>query len=182
MSNQYDVCKKILISKMEIDERVAQLGKQISQDYCGKEIIFVSILNGSFMFTSDLVKHINLDCLIDFMQVSTYGDETVSSGTLIIKKDLSFDISGKHVIILEDIIDSGYTLYKLTEYLQKKSPASLKIATFIDKPARREYEIKSDYVAFELNDDYFIVGYGLDFSQKYRNLPYIGVLDEHIYE
>lgn len=176
-----DVCEKILISEEEIKKRVSQLGEQISKDYENKEIVFISILNGSFMFTSDLMKKITTSCIVDFMQISTYGNNTSSSGEFVIKKELSFDISGKHVIILEDIIDSGYTISKLVEYLNTKKPASLKIATFIDKPNRREHDVKSDYVGFEMDNNYFIVGYGLDFSQRYRNLPYVGVLEEHIY-
>lgn len=176
-----DVCEKILISEKEINEKVKQLGLQISKDYSGKEIIFVSVLNGSFMFSSDLLKCVDLDCSIDFIQVSTYGNGTSSTGNFVLKKDLSFDITDKHIIVLEDIIDSGYTIKRLKEFLSEKNPASLKIATFIDKPARRQVDVKADYVGFVLEEDYFIVGYGLDFSQKYRNLPYVGVLKEHIY-
>ena len=146
-----------------------------------KLYIFVSILNGSFMFTSDLLKKINVKCSVDFMQISTYGNDTSSSGEFVIKKDLSFDVENKHVIIVEDIIDSGYTLSKLVGYIKEKKPASLKIATFIDKPARRQQDICADYIGFVLNDDYFIVGYGLDYAQNHRNLPYVGVLSEHIY-
>ncbi len=176
-----EICERILISEEEINEKVKQLGIQISKDYEDKEVIFVSVLNGSFMFSSDLLKYIDSDCSIDFIQVSTYGNSTTSSGNFVLKKDLSFDLENKHVIILEDIIDSGYTIERLKEYLNTKKPASLKIATFIDKPARRKVDVKADYVGFVLNEDYFIVGYGLDFSQKYRNLPYVGVLKEHIY-
>lgn len=176
-----DVCEKILIPEDKIAKRVKELGIQITQDNKGKEIVFISVLNGSFMFSSDLLKYVDTECIIDFIQVSTYGNNTSSSGQFLLKKDLSFDIENKDVIIIEDIIDSGYTLSRLVEYISTKNPASLKIATFIDKPSRRQVDVKADYVGFVLHDDYFIVGYGLDFSQKYRNLPYVGVLKEHIY-
>lgn len=178
---QSNVCEKILISADDIVKKVSEIGKQISNDYNGKEIILISILNGSFMFTSDLAKNIDLDCMIDFMQISTYGNSTSSDGQFKIKKDLSQDICGKHVIVVEDIIDSGNTISKLIEYLHKKNPASLKVATLIDKPARRIVNVEADYAGFKMDEDYFIVGYGLDYAQKYRNLPYIGVLKEHIY-
>ena len=176
-----DICEKILFSEEEIQESVKRLGMQITKDYENSEIIFISVLNGSFMFSSDLLKYVDVDCSIDFIQVSTYGNSISSSGNFILKKDLSFDIENKHVIVLEDIVDSGYTISRLKEYLANKKPASLKVATFIDKPARRQVDISADYVGFVLNEDYFIVGYGLDYAQKYRNLPYVGVLKEHIY-
>lgn len=179
--SQSDVCEKILISEDEIRKRVAELGKKISEDYDNKELVFVSILNGSFMFTADLLKNIKIDCVVDFMQISTYGNDVSTSGNFVVKKDLSFDIESRDVVIIEDIIDSGYTLSNLVEYLKAKNPASIKIATLIDKPARRIANVEAEYVGFVLNDDYFIVGYGLDYAQKYRNLPYVGVLEEHIY-
>jgi len=175
------VCEKILISEEQINKRIIELGKEISADYTNKDIVFISVLNGSFMFTSDLMKKITTECVVDFIQVSTYGNNTSSSGEFKLKKDLGLDIEGKDVIVLEDIIDSGYTIKKIKEYLKTKNPSSLKIATFIDKPARRECDVTADYVGFIINEDYFIVGYGLDFSQKYRDLPYVGVLKEHIY-
>jgi len=176
-----DVCEKVLISEEEINKRICELGEQISTEYDGEEITFISILNGSFMFTSDLLKKVTVKSSVDFIQVSTYGNSTSSSGEFMLKKDLSFDIENKNVIIVEDIIDSGYTLSKLVKYIAEKKPASLKIATFIDKPARRKEQVDADYIGFVINDDYFIVGYGLDYAQKYRNLPYVGVLSEHIY-
>ncbi|MBQ4527378.1 MAG: hypoxanthine phosphoribosyltransferase [Clostridia bacterium] len=179
--SEKNICEKILFSQERIAERVSSIGKQISEEYKDKEVIFVSILNGSFMFTSDLMKCITIDCLVDFMQISTYGNDTSTSDNFLLKKDLSLDIKGKDIIVVEDIIDSGYTLSQLKEYLEAKNPSSLKIATLIDKPARRKNEVKADYVGFVMDEDYFIVGYGLDFAQKYRNLPYIGVLEEHIY-
>lgn len=176
-----NTCEKIIYSQEEIAREVKRLGEEITRDYKGKEIVFVSVLSGAFMFVSDLVRSVSLDSYIDFMQVSTYGNEAKSSGTFVVKKDLTLDIENKDVIIVEDILDTGYTLSNLIGYLAKYKPASVKIATFIDKPARRKIDISADYVGFVLDDDYFIVGYGLDYAQKYRNLPYVGVLKEEIY-
>lgn len=181
MSNQTNVCEKILYSQDEISREVCRLGQEITKDYSGKEVVFVSVLSGAFMFVSDLVRNVQLDSYIDFMQVSTYGNSTNTSGNFRIKKDLSNDITGKDVIIVEDILDTGFTLYNLVQYINSKNPSSVKIATFIDKPARRKQDIKADYVGFTMDEDYFIVGYGLDYAQKYRNLPYVGVLSEHLH-
>ncbi len=183
MNNTYfdKVCEKILYSKEEIEQKVKELGDRITKDYEGEKIFFISVLNGAFMFTSDLLKHINCDCEIDFMQVSTYGNSTNTSGDFKVKKDLTVDIRDKHVIVIEDILDTGYTMEKLLDYLKIKKPKSLKCCAFIDKPQRRINDVKADYVGFEMDNDYFIVGYGLDYAQLYRNLPYIGVLKEHIY-
>ena len=179
--SDYNVCEKTLYNTDEINEAVKRIGAQISKDYEGEEVIFVSVLTGAFIFVADLVRNVSLDCNIDFMKVSTYENSTVSSGNFKISKDLSSNIDGKHVIIVEDILDTGNTLYNLMNYLSSKNPASLKIAAFIDKPARRTKDIKADYVCFTMDDDYFIVGYGLDYAQKYRNLPYVGVLSEHLH-
>ena len=176
-----DFCERILVTESEIDALTTKISKEITNDYKSREVVFVAILNGAFMFASDLVKKVDVDCYIDFMQCSTYGDKTVSSGNFVVKKDLTMDITGKDVIIVEDILDSGYTLKNLCEYLKSKNPNSIKIATFIDKPKRRTEDIKADYCGFVMEDDSFIVGYGLDYAQKYRNLPYIGVLKEEIY-
>ena len=175
------ICEKILVTQDQIKENVSRIAKQINSDYAGEEVVFVSILNGSFMFTADLLKEITLDCHIDFMQVSTYGNGTNSVGNFVVKKDLSFDVTGKNVIIIEDILDTGYTMVNLIEYFKIKHVKSLKIATFIDKPRRRTENVSADYVGYTMEDDYFIVGYGLDYAQKYRNLPYIGVLSEHLH-
>jgi len=180
MSNN-NVCEKILYTQEEITQAVERLGKEISENYAGKPVVFVSVLNGAFIFVSDLVRNVSLETYIDFMQVSTYGNSTTTSSNFNIKKDLSNDITGKDVIIVEDILDTGYTLYNLVQYLKSKNPASVKIAAFIDKPARRKQDIKADYVGFTMDKDYFIVGYGLDYAQKYRNLPYVGVLSEHLH-
>lgn len=180
MSNQ-NVCEKVLYSQEEIMKEVKRLGSEITKDYEGKEVVFVSVLTGAFMFVSDLVRSVSLTSFIDFMQVSTYENSTVTSGNFIFKKDLTSNIEGKDVIIVEDILDTGFTLYNLVEYIKSKKPASVKIAAFIDKPARRKQDINADYVGFTMKDDYFIVGYGLDYAQKYRNLPYVGVLSEHLH-
>ena len=173
--------ERIIYSEEDIKKAVDNLGKQISEDYKGKEIAIVSILNGAYIFTADLMRNINCYCTVDFMQVSTYGDSTSSSGTLKIKRDISGDITGKDVIIVEDILDTGYTMANLTNYLASKKPASMKICTFIDKPARRTQNISADYKCFELNEDFFIVGYGLDYAQKYRNLPFVAILKPEMY-
>ena len=177
-----NVCEKILFSNEEITKEVKRLGREIANDYEGKEVIFVSVLTGAFMFVSDLVRNVPLTSYIDFMQVSTYENSTETSGNFVIKKDLTSNIEGKDVIIVEDILDTGFTLCNLVEYIKSKNPASVKIAAFIDKPARRKENISADYVGFTMEDDYFIVGYGLDYAQKYRNLPYVGVLSEHLYK
>ena len=177
-----NVCEKILFSNEEITKEVKRLGREIANDYEGKEVIFVSVLTGAFMFVSDLVRNVPLTSYIDFMQVSTYENSTETSGNFVIKKDLTSNIEVKDVIIVEDILDTGFTLCNLVEYIKSKNPASVKIAAFIDKPARRKENISADYVGFTMEDDYFIVGYGLDYAQKYRNLPYVGVLSEHLYK
>jgi hypoxanthine phosphoribosyltransferase len=179
VSNNF--CERILVTESEIDSLTTKISKEITKDYMGKEVVFIAILNGAFMFASDLVKKVNVDCYIDFMQCSTYGDKTVSSGNFIVKKDLTMNIAGKDIIIVEDILDSGYTLKNLKQYLELKNPNSIKIATFIDKPKRRTEDICADYCGLIMDDDSFIVGYGLDYAQKYRNLPYIAVLKEEIY-
>lgn len=180
MDNE-QICSKILITEEQISEIVKRIGMQINSDYVGEEIVFVSILNGSFMFTADLLKQIKLDCNIDFMQVSTYGSSTNTTGNFVVKKDLSFDVTGKNVIIIEDILDTGYTMKNLIEYFKIKHVKTLRIAALIDKPHRRTEDVKADYVGYTMENDYFIVGYGLDYAQKYRNLPYIGVLSEHLH-
>lgn len=173
-------CEKILYSESEISNAVKRMGMEITKDYTGKEIVFVSVLSGAFMFVADLIREVKLDSYIDFMQVSTYGSSTETSGQFKIKKDLTNDIEGKDVIIVEDILDTGFTLSMLVDYLKSKNPASVKIAAFIDKPARRKHTIDADYIGFTMEDDSFIVGYGLDYGQKYRNLPYVGILRKEL--
>lgn len=169
---------KVMISEEEINKRFDEIAKQINEDYKGKEVVLICVLKGSVYITCELSKRLTIPCKLDFMSVSSYGDETTSSGNVVIKKDLDEDIANKDVIVIEDIIDSGRTLYKLSNLLKTRKPASFKIFTLLDKPYRREkeYDVFVDYVGFEVPDK-FIVGYGLDYSQKYRNLPYIGVIE-----
>ncbi|NLZ38932.1 MAG: hypoxanthine phosphoribosyltransferase [Firmicutes bacterium] len=168
--------QKILLSREEIAEKIAQLGEQISQDYAGKEILLICVLKGAVIFLADLMRHISVPVQIDFMAVSSYGAATESSGVVRILKDLDGSIEGKHCLIVEDIIDSGLTLKYLKENLQSRQPASLKIVTLLDKPERRRVEITPDYCGFQIPDE-FVVGYGLDFAEQYRSLPDICVLE-----
>lgn len=171
----------ILINTDEIAKRTAEIGAQLESDYAGREPVFVGVLKGSFLFMADLVRQTTLHGVVDFMQVSSYGDrETSTTGAVKIVQDLSMSIEGRDVIIVEDILDSGVTLSYLTKLLWGRNPASLRIATLLDKPSRRQADIHADYVGFEVPDA-FVVGYGLDYNQKYRNLPYIGVLKPEIY-
>lgn len=170
----------VLISKEEIEAKVTELGRQITEDYAGRRPIFVGILKGCFVFMADLLRHVDLYCDMDFMAVSSYGSGTKTTGAVKINKDLSRDIVGRDVIIVEDILDSGVTLSYLTEYLGCRRPASIKIATLLDKPARRKANIKADYYCFNVPDE-FVVGYGLDYDELYRNLPYIGILKPEVY-
>ena len=170
----------ILLSEEDIQKRVAELGAQISKDYEGKEPLFVGVLKGSFVFMADLVRHVTVQSSVDFMAVSSYGNKSVTTGAVKINNDLSQDIEHKDIIIVEDILDSGITLSYLMQYLQARNPASIRIATLLDKPARRCRDIKADYAGFEVPDA-FVVGYGLDYAEKYRALPFIGVLKPEIY-
>lgn len=169
--------EKILITENQISTKVKELADIITKEYTNKDLLLIGILNGSYIFLSDLSRHISIDHNIEFMKVSSYGDGKNSSGNLDISLDLQSNIENRDVIIVEDIIDSGNTLYKLNNYLLQKKPASLKICTLLNKPSRRLADIKADIVGFEV-DDHFIVGYGLDYAQKYRNLPYIGILKD----
>lgn len=163
----------VLISEEDLKNRISGLGEQISRDYAGKEIHIISVLRGGVFITTGLSNCITVPVTIDFMSVSSYGNGTSTSGNVLIKKDLEDDIEGKDVLIVEDIIDSGVTLSKLIPMLKQRKPASLKICTLLDKPDRREADVKVDYIGFKVPDK-FVVGYGLDYQQKYRNLPYIG--------
>ena len=164
--------QEILISKEELAAKVKELAAMITRDYAGEEILLVGILKGSVPFMADLMREIDLDLTIDFMSVSSYGSATKSSGVVRIIKDLDTPLEGKNVIIVEDIIDTGLTLDYLKHYLAGRQPKTLKICAILDKPSRRKVEIKGDYVGFEVDDKY-IVGYGLDLDQRYRNLPYV---------
>ncbi|MGI6734493.1 MAG: hypoxanthine phosphoribosyltransferase [Anaerovoracaceae bacterium] len=167
----------VMIGKEELRERVAELGKEISRDYKGESILAICILKGAVIFMSDLIRELNVETKIDFMAVSSYGASTESTGVVRILKDLDSNIEGENVIIVEDIIDSGLTLKYLKEYLLARNPKSLKICTLLDKPERRVADVKADYIGFSIENK-FIVGYGLDYNQMYRNLPYISYLEE----
>lgn len=174
MKLEHDI--SVLIPEEELNKRIVELGTQISKDYEGKSVHLICILKGSVFFTCELAKRITVPVTVDFMQVSSYGSGTESSGRIIIKKELDESIEGKEVIVIEDIIDSGRTLSHLFPMLMERKPNSLKLCTMLDKPERREFEIAVDYNGFEIPDK-FVVGYGLDFDQKYRNLPFIGVVN-----
>lgn len=171
--------EKILIGEDEIKARVAEAGAKISRDFAGKDPIFVGVLKGCFIFMADLMCYVDIQCSMDFMAVSSYSG-TSSTGAVKINKDLSEDIEGRHLIIVEDILDSGVTLSYLKNYLMVRKPASISIVTLMDKPARRKADVYADYSCFEVPDA-FVVGYGLDYNERYRNLPYIGVLKPEIY-
>ncbi len=172
--------ESVLYSEEYIRDTVSALATRINEDYRDREPVFIGILKGSFMFMADLIRKIELNCSVDFMSVSSYGSNTNTTGAVKINKDLSGDIEGKDVIIVEDILDSGLTLSYLINYLQVRKPTSIKICTLLDKPARRKTSVKADYSGI-ICPDQFIVGYGMDFSEKYRNLPYIAVLKPEAY-
>lgn len=169
-----------LITKAQINEAVLKLGSFLSENFAGKNPLIVGVLKGSFIFISDLVRAMNSECEIDFMAVSSYGTSTNSSGNVKIIKDLDTNIQGRHVIVVEDIIDSGVTLSHLLEILRKREPRSLFLATLLDKPARRQARVDVDYTCFTVPDE-FLVGYGLDYNEMYRNLPEINILAKHVY-
>lgn len=172
--------KEILFSEEQLAEKVAELGARITADYAGKNPLVVSVLKGSYVFMADLTRHIDTPCNVDFMVVSSYGQGTKTSGEVQIIKDIGQKIEGRDLIIVEDILDSGVTLSYLKNYLAGRKPASISIITLLDKPSRRRADIKADYSGFEV-EDAFVVGYGLDYAEKYRNLPYIGILKPEIY-
>ncbi len=172
--------EKILFSEEQLRERVRQLGAQITEDYAGEELVLVCILRGSYIFMADLSRAIDLPLSADFIALSSYGGGTSSSGQVELRKDLSDPVEGKHLLIVEDILDSGNTLYYLTNLLRTRHPASVRICTLFNKPERREKDIHPDYVGFTIPDA-FVVGYGLDYAEKYRNLPYVGVLSPRVY-
>jgi len=162
-------------------QRVAELGSELTKDYAGKNIMVIGILKGAVIFMADLIREIKLPLRYDFMAVSSYGSSTLSSGVVRILKDLDDSIENTHIILVEDIIDTGLTLKYLTETLRSRNPLSMKIVTLIDKPSRRKVDVKPDYNGFTISDE-FVVGYGLDYNGKYRSLPYVGVLKENIYK
>ncbi|WP_300278156.1 hypoxanthine phosphoribosyltransferase [Peptacetobacter sp.] len=166
-----------MFTEEQIREKVKEMGKKIENDYKGEELLVVGILKGANVFTCDLIRQIDLDVKIDFMNVSSYGEGTESSGTVRILKDLDTDIRNRNVLIVEDIIDSGRTLSNLVKELKIREPKSLKLCTLLDKPSRRVVDVDVEYVGFEIEDK-FIVGYGIDYAEKYRNLPYIGIVED----
>ncbi|WP_371381653.1 hypoxanthine phosphoribosyltransferase [Sporomusa aerivorans] len=176
-----DDVEKILFSEAELATRIKELGQAITADYAGKEILMIGVLRGAVIFMSDLARAIELPVAVDFMAVSSYGAATSSSGVVRILKDLDEDVENKHVLIVEDIIDSGLTLNYLMENLWSRKPASIKICTLLNKPDRRKADVPIAYNGFTI-PDYFVVGYGLDFAEKYRNLPFIGVLKPEAYQ
>ena len=172
--------QEVLFTREELEKRVRELAAQITADYRGKEILLISVLRGSFVFMADQCRFIDLDCTVDFMAVSSYGSGTSSTGQVQITKDLSGDISGKHVVVVEDILDSGNTLSYLLKLLEQRKPASIRLCTLLDKPERRTKPVEVSYCGFTIPDA-FVVGYGLDYDEHYRGLPYIGILKPEVY-
>ncbi len=172
---------KILVTEEEIKKKVSELGAQISRDYADKNLLMVSILKGSVVFMADLMRAITIPARIDFMAVSSYGSGVKTSGVVKIVKDLDLDLHGYDVLIVEDILDSGMTLKYITGLLEQRGTRSIRIATLLDKPSRRKVDIRADYYCFDIPDE-FVVGYGLDFDEKYRNFPAVGVLKPEVYE
>ncbi len=175
-----DDIMETLVSEEQLRARVRELGQQISRDYCGQEVVLVSVLKGSVVFMADLMREIDLHTEIDFMVVSSYGSGTVSTGAVKMLKDIYVNIEGKNVIIVEDILDTGKTLHYIRNLLLARRPSSIRICTLLDKPERRAADIDADYSGFVVPDE-FVVGYGLDYDERYRNLPFIGVLKPSIY-
>lgn len=171
---------KVLLSKEQLQQKTKELGEIISRDYEGKNLMVVCVLKGGVMFTSDLLKEITIPVELDFMAISSYGASTSTSGIVRILKDLETDIQGKDILIVEDIIDSGLTLQYLKDLLISRGPKSVKICTILNKPARRKVNVHVDYKGFDIPDE-FVVGYGLDYAEKYRNLPFVGVLKPDVY-
>ena len=180
MINSSDI-KEVLLNEEQIKEIVEKLGAQINKDYEGKNLLVVSILKGSIMFMADLLREIKLDCKIDFMAVSSYGSSTRTSGSVKIIKDLNIDLTGYDILLVEDILDSGVTLSNLKELLMVRKPASIKICAFLDKPDRIKADIVADYIGKSIPDE-FVIGYGLDYDERYRNLPFVGILSPSVYE
>lgn len=172
--------KEVLVSEEDIKKKINEIGAKISEDYMGKNLLMVSILKGSVVFMADLMRAITIPLRIDFMSVSSYGSGVKTSGVVKILKDLDIPITGYDVLLVEDILDSGLTLNYIIEILKKRNPKSIRICTLLDKPETRKVPVKTDYYGFIIPDK-FVVGYGLDYSQKYRNLPYIGVLKPEVY-
>ena len=173
------VVAEVLVDRDALSERIAELGEEISEDYEGRDLLLVGVLKGAVFFMADLMRHVSVPCEIDFMAISSYGAATDSSGVVRILKDLDINIRDRHVLVVEDIIDSGLTLSYLVRNLSAREPASLEICALLTKPSRREIEVPVRYVGFEIPNR-FVIGYGLDFAERYRNLPYVGVLNERL--
>ena len=180
MSMNDDILR-VLYSEEELEAKCAELGAQISKDYEGKNLLLVSVLKGAVVFMTDLMRHITVPCSIDFMVVSSYGSGVKTSGVVKIVKDLDADLAGKDLLIVEDILDTGMTLHYLKQLLQDRNPNSIRIATLLDKPERGRAAVRADYVGYQVPDE-FVVGYGLDYDEKYRNLPYVGILKPEVYK
>ena len=180
MSMNDDILR-VLYSEEELEAKCAELGAQISKDYEGKNLLLVSVLKGAVVFMTDLMRHITVPCSIDFMVVSSYGSGVKTSGVVKIVKDLDADLAGKDLLIVEDILDTGMTLHYLKQLLQDRNPNSIRIATLLDKPERRRAAVRADYVGYQVPDE-FVVGYGLDYDEKYRNLPYVVILKPEVYK
>lgn len=176
-----DAVERVLISEEEIKEKVKELAGQIGKDYPNGDVLFIGVLKGSVFFITDLMRAMDVNVSVDFMAVSSYGCSSVSSGVVRILKDLDADIEGRDVLIIEDIIDTGTTLKYLCENLRSRGPKSLKICALLDKPERRKVDLKADYIGFSIPDA-FVIGYGLDYAEMYRQLPYVGILKEKVYK
>ena len=181
MNMEKSEIERVLLSETQIADRIKELAKEIDKDYQGKEVIAICILKGSVIFFADLIRAMKTPTSVEFMKVSSFGFGTSSSGRLSVGLDLFTNIEGKEVLIVEDIIDSGNTMYALKEMLKTRNPASLRIVTLLDKPARRTVDINADYTCFEIEDE-FVIGYGLDYAERYRDLPYVGILSRWVYE
>jgi len=172
--------KDILFSEETIQKRIEDMGAQLSKDYEGKSLMIIGVLKGCFMFLADLVRHIDLECEIRFLTASSYGFSSVTSGKVNIDQNIDFDVEGKDILIIEDILDSGITITALRAFIAKHKPASLKVVTLLDKPERRQLPITADYTGFECPNE-FVVGYGLDYGERYRNLPFVASLKPEVY-
>jgi len=170
---------EILIDADALRTRIAELGDEISAEYAGRELLLIGVLKGAVFFMADLMRHLTVPCEVDFMAISSYGAQTDSSGVVRILKDLDINIEGRHVLVVEDIIDSGLTLSYLMRNLESREPASLEICALLTKPARREIDVPVRWIGFEIPNK-FVIGYGLDFAERYRNLPYVGVLSDEL--
>jgi len=172
--------KEVIFTEEMIQKRVKELGDELTKDYAGKSLLLIGVLKGCFIFFADLARHIDLDCEVRFLTASSYGFSSVSSGKVNIDREIDFDVEGKDVLIIEDILDSGITLTALRAFVAKHKPASLRLCTLLDKPERRQLPITAEYTGFECPNE-FVVGYGLDYGERYRNLPFVGSLKPEIY-